>query len=81
MDKKKPQIGEVPIYIWKERRIQTIREAMRRYLAEYKIIPTNWLNELKFFPNSTYKDQVDASSGAFAKLTSKKLVKVGLGKS
>jgi phage terminase large subunit-like protein len=24
-----------------------------------------YLNELQFFPYSTYKDQVDASSGAF----------------
>ncbi len=39
----------------------------------------DYINELKFFPNSVYKDQVDASSGGFAKLTSKKLVKVGLG--
>ncbi len=46
LDMNKPPIGEVPIYIWKERRVQTIREAMRRYLAEDKIIPANWLNEL-----------------------------------
>lgn len=30
----------------------------------------DFLNELKFFPNSTYKDQTDASSGAFTVLTS-----------
>jgi predicted phage terminase large subunit-like protein len=39
----------------------------------------DFINELKFFPNSTYKDQVDASSEAFTKLTSKKQVKIGLG--
>lgn len=31
-----------------------------------------YLDEMKHFPNSTYKDQVDASSGAFAKLTALK---------
>ena len=30
----------------------------------------DYLNELKHFPSSTFKDQTDASSGAFAKLTS-----------
>ncbi len=34
-----------------------------------KMVPGEWntayLNELEFFPESTYKDQVDASSGAF----------------
>jgi predicted phage terminase large subunit-like protein len=33
-------------------------------------------NEMEYFPNSTYKDQVDAASGAFARLTKKKQVKV-----
>ena len=32
-----------------------------------------YLNELEFFPESTYKDQVDASSGAFNKLAAMKL--------
>lgn len=32
-----------------------------------------FLNELQFFPFSKYKDQVDASSGAFAVLTGKRL--------
>ena len=35
-----------------------------------------FVEEHRFFPNSAYKDQVDASSGAFAKLTSKRTVKV-----
>jgi predicted phage terminase large subunit-like protein len=35
-----------------------------------------FIEEHRYFPFSTYKDQVDASSGAFAKLSSKKLVKV-----
>ena len=33
---------------------------------------TDYINELKFFPRSTFKDQVDASSGAFNKLTIRK---------
>lgn len=32
----------------------------------------DYLNELEFFPGSTFKDQVDASSGAFKMLTQKK---------
>lgn len=34
-----------------------------------------YIDEFKFFPFSTYKDQVDASSGAFTKLISKKSVR------
>jgi len=34
-----------------------------------------FIEEYKYFPFSTYKDQVDAGSGAFAKLTSKRIVK------
>ena len=30
---------------------------------------TTYLDELQYFPYSTYKDQVDSSSGAFAMLT------------
>jgi len=33
---------------------------------------TDYLGELSFFPHSTYKDQVDASSGAFTLLTKPK---------
>ena len=36
----------------------------------------DFLDELANFPNSTFKDQVDAASGAFNKLTAKKKVKV-----
>lgn len=35
-----------------------------------------FIEEHRFFPNSTYKDQVDAAAGAFAKLTAKKVVKI-----
>ena len=35
-----------------------------------------FLDELEMFPNSTYKDQVDACSGAFAMLTKKKVARV-----
>ena len=37
----------------------------------------DYVGELKFFPNSTFKDQTDASSGAFNKLAGKKIAKVG----
>jgi len=35
-----------------------------------------FLDELEMFPNSTYKDQVDAASGAFAMLSGKKKVRI-----
>ena len=35
-----------------------------------------FIEEHRHFPNSTYKDQVDAAAGAFAKLTSKRMVVV-----
>jgi predicted phage terminase large subunit-like protein len=37
----------------------------------------DYIEELSNFPNSTYKDQTDASSGCFAKLSNKKRAKVG----
>jgi predicted phage terminase large subunit-like protein len=36
-----------------------------------------YIDELSNFPNSTYKDQVDASSGAFSQLSGRKQVKIG----
>lgn len=36
----------------------------------------DFIDEFEFFPFSTYKDQVDASSGAYAKLMTKKRIKV-----
>lgn len=33
-----------------------------------------YLEEMRYFPNSTYKDQVDASSGAFNMLTKRRIV-------
>lgn len=36
----------------------------------------DYVDELEFFPNSTFKDQVDASAGAFNKLAGKREVKV-----
>lgn len=35
----------------------------------------DYIEEFRFFPYSTYKDQVDATSGAFSKLVGKKLVR------
>ena len=35
-----------------------------------------FIEEHRHFPFSTYKDQVDAAAGAFAKLTAKRLVKI-----
>lgn len=36
-----------------------------------------YIEELELFPNSTFKDQTDASSGAFNKLVGKRKVRVG----
>lgn len=36
----------------------------------------DYIDEFRFFPLSTFKDQVDASSGAFMKLVSKRVVKI-----
>jgi predicted phage terminase large subunit-like protein len=41
---------------------------------------TAYVDEMKFFPASTYKDQMDASSGAFNQLTGKRLKVGALGK-
>ena len=38
----------------------------------------DFIEEHRFFPYGIYKDQVDAGGGAFSKLTSKKIVKIGL---
>ncbi|MFW6327203.1 MAG: phage terminase large subunit [Bacteroidota bacterium] len=35
----------------------------------------SFIDELRYFPFGTYKDQVDAASGAFSKLTSKKIAR------
>lgn len=45
------------------------------YLLQSPLIE-EYMDELKFFPKSKYKDQVDASSGAFSALLSKKEAKV-----
>lgn len=37
---------------------------------------SEYIEELKHFPNSMFKDQTDASSGAFSKLTNKKKVRI-----
>lgn len=35
----------------------------------------DFIEELRFFPYGTYKDQVDAASGAFSRITSKKIAR------
>ena len=34
-----------------------------------------YIEEMRFFPSSTFKDQIDASSGAFSKLTQKRVAR------
>jgi predicted phage terminase large subunit-like protein len=45
----------------------------------FMLLNANWnreyMEELRFFPFSTYKDQTDASSGAFNKLVNKKIAR------
>lgn len=49
------------------------------YLARGKHWVEEYIDELRYFPHSTFKDQVDASSGAFAWIVRKGLVIGGLG--
>jgi len=48
-----------------------------------RMVPAGWnleyLDEMKYFPMSKYKDQIDASSGAFAQLTKTKKIVGSLG--
>jgi predicted phage terminase large subunit-like protein len=48
-------------------------------VGAFQILTAMWnrdfIEEHRFFPFSTYKDQVDASSGAFNKLVGKKFVR------
>jgi len=37
---------------------------------------SEFIDEHRHFPNSTYKDQVDSASGAFSKLTARKVARV-----
>ena len=50
-------------------------------MSNVSIVQAEWnrayLNELEFFPESTYKDQVDASSGAF-NIINKRRAKIGV---
>jgi hypothetical protein len=35
----------MPRFIWEERRMTAISEAMARYIAAYKAIPQEWIDE------------------------------------
>jgi len=51
--------------------------------GNFRMVPAGWnleyLDEMKYFPMSKYKDQIDASSGAFAQLTKIKKIAGSLG--
>ena len=55
------------------------RYSVQVNVGNVRLLVADWnqayIEELRFFPFSTYKDQVDASSGAFKKLTGKKQVR------
>jgi hypothetical protein len=40
-----PPVGLMPRFIWEERRMTAISEAMARYIAAYKAIPQEWIDE------------------------------------
>lgn len=48
--------------------------------SNVNLLKSDWnyefIEEHRYFPNSTYKDQVDAAAGAFSKLTTKRVVKL-----
>jgi len=58
-----------------------ISDEFKEFVVESQLTPQraivndDYIEEHRFFPFGTYKDQVDGSSGAFAKLTTKKQVK------
>ena len=51
----------------------------RNILLMNSIWNRDFIEEHRFFPHGTYKDQVDAAGGAFSRLICKKEVKIGLG--
>lgn len=51
--KEKPPLGIMPSFIWKEKRIEEIQEAMDRFMEIGKPIPQKWKDELK-----TLKEEV-----------------------
>lgn len=62
----------------KTARADTMSVQVERYNVQ--LLRGDWnhdfIEEFRFFPNSKFKDQVDASSGAFAKLVAKKEVRL-----
>jgi len=50
----KPPLGLRPKYIVDKERMQEILEAMERYVAEEKKIPTDWFNELEDLNESSH---------------------------
>lgn len=43
---KKPPLGLMPEYVWKEKRVLEILEAIDRYFREEMKIPKQWYDEL-----------------------------------
>lgn len=41
----KPPLGVMPKYIWDEKRIDELREAIQRYLKGFYSIPIEWVDE------------------------------------
>ena len=41
----KPPIGLIPEYLWKEKRLFDIIEAINRYIEAKKEIPIEWIEE------------------------------------
>lgn len=44
--KKKPPLGLMPRRFWLEKRLDDVLEATRRYYAENKSIPSEWVEEI-----------------------------------
>lgn len=55
--------------------------SVRVNIGDVYLLHSSWnsdfIEEMRLFPNSTYKDQVDSVGAAYAKLNGKKTVKVG----
>jgi len=42
---KKPPLGLMPEKIWKEKRLQSIKAAIDRFLAAFQPVPPEWIDE------------------------------------
>lgn len=42
---KRPPLGVMPRYIWEERRLEELRDAIYRYISDVIHVPPAWIEE------------------------------------